>query len=518
MAAVTDQIVQRLKETDPSLDLREGTAMFELLVKPLAMAIEPLRSEIEQIRNFQSIAFAPIMPEDELDLLASNFFINRKIGARAKVSIRVFVTEPIALTFGAGAIFTAQNGQKFSNASDFTFTKAEVRNNVSGELFFFDVTAFSLERTEAANIGENEIVSLGVEIPGFAGMTNSAVSIRSSRTETNAELVARVKRSITLRNLVSHRGISTVLSEFFPDLFEVRSIGFTDPEMHRDITLGVHTGGRVDVYVDSSAGFEAASNVFRAAPLADTENASGLHITVKKGGPALTSIVNVPLMRITSVEAGTIQSDGSFDAEEELLENADFSMSVKDVSLSSPNFNNAGRHFRFSTMEHLDIQLDKKFKDRDIRVSYEWAPFVSDPQDFVNVERQRVTCSDVLVKAFIPAFIDISLSVIPLPGKDSTLFNPAIEEFIQKLPSPTVFELSDVVALLYDIGADKVDLPTKVSAVVHKPDGTIAVVATENAMDFSSVTDTTIPITPRIIKTHVGTVTVSISSKPGLIV
>ncbi len=515
MASITDQIVDTLKELDPNLDVREGTAIFELMVKPLTLVLEPLQQEIDEIKTFQSIADAETMPADELDLLAENFFINRKSGERASVTARIFLVEEADITFEAGAIFTAKNGQTFTNVDSVSFSSAEIRLNQEGELFFFDVPTLSVELTTDANIGADEIVSIDVDVVGFAGVTNPNPATGGQREETNTELVDRIKKSITLRNLITVRGISTILTEEFQNIFEVRVIGFGDPEMHRDTTLGVHVGGRVDVYVDSPDKFKTSEAQFASSEFLPPD-AEGIHIDIKKDATTgVPTITDVPFIKIEKVETGTILADQTFSVTAELVEDEDFTLNVEDIPGLPPNTESSGQHFRFSNKEILDLQIDVDHKDDDIRVTYQHAEFVTPVQDFVDLEIQRVVCSDILVKTFIPAFIDMSVIVTPILGQTVPDYKTAIEEFIDNLRSPTVFEVSDIVDLIYNLGADQVDLPITVTSFVVKPDGTTATITSENEINFTSIEDPSVPVTPRIIHTHAGVISVAITEKEG---
>jgi hypothetical protein len=67
--------------------------------------------------------------------------------------------------------------------------------------------------------------------------------------ETNTQLQARGQDAITVRDLVSGRGILTKLQENFTFIERVFVAGFLDPEQQRDVFEGVHTGGFGDVYI-----------------------------------------------------------------------------------------------------------------------------------------------------------------------------------------------------------------------------------------------------------------------------
>jgi hypothetical protein len=513
--SIEQQLTDKLKEIDPELDVREGTAIFELLVKPLVLVLEPLQTKIDSIKEFLSIANSDELPSDELDLLASNFFINRKQGNRSSVIVRVFLTNALETIITTGAVVTAENGQQFTNTDTFTFSQAEVQLNQEGELFFVDYTAFSLNETEEANIGKDELTGIDVDIPGFSGITNPNVASGGQRQETNSELVDRIKQSISLRNLITSRGISTILTETFAGLFEVRPIGFGDEEMHRDTTLGVHVGGRVDVYVVSSDGFVEAEALFNQSDIDGSLLNNKLHIAVQKTAVAGPSIIDVPIVKVDSVSKGTIQADGTFSVDTELIEGEDWNLVIQDISGLPPEHESSGQHFRFSRDEVLDIEIDKDHQGNDISVAYTHAPFVEAVQDFVDEDLQRVVCSDILVKIFVPAFIDMALIITPISGQEAPDYKTAIEDFIDRLPSPSVFELSDVVALIYDLGADQVDLPTQVTSTILKPDGTTATVVSENEINFEVIKDPSVPLTPAIIHTHAGTISITLTEKEG---
>lgn len=508
--SVEDQIVARLQEKDPNIDVRPGTAIYEFFVKPLVSILAPLQSEIDDVKTFLSITNAEDMPAGELDQLAGNFFVTRKEGIRSAVTVRIFVNAASDILLDTGAVATATNGQTFTNTEPFTFSESEIVLNQDGELFFFDVVMVSLEKTEEANIEADEIVSINTLVPGFDSITNPFPSVGGQREETNEELVERIKTSIALRNLVTERGIGTILPESFEDIFEVRSIGFGDPEMHRDIRVGVHVGGHVDVYLASSEGFTDAEAIFDQSLVDPTEDAEGLHITIREDPIAgIPAISNVPIVRVTKVEIGSVLGDGTFSPSAELVEDEDWTLIVKDAEGLPAEAESAGQHFRFSIREILDLQVDADHSGNDFRITYEWASFVAPVQAFVEEVAQRVVCADVLAKIFVPAFIDMSLVVTQGPDASTAEEQvTAIEEFIETLRSPSVFELSDIVALLYDLGVDQVDIPTTIISTVIKPDGSAATISSENEIDFSVIEDPSVPLTARIIHTHPGTISI----------
>src|SRR5262249_39506373 len=123
-----------------------------------------------------------------------------------------------------------------------------------GTLFFITTTFVSTDVGERFNIAAGSITGLQSPPAGVIGATNPTDSDMLARNkETNTQYIDRIKVAITVRALVTGRGIITSLTSNFPFLTEVQPIGYGDREMMRDILFHTHFGGNVDIYCKTPA-------------------------------------------------------------------------------------------------------------------------------------------------------------------------------------------------------------------------------------------------------------------------
>lgn len=254
---VRDFIKQRLLEFDPTFDTGDGVATTTLLIDPLSLILQPVRDEVDQVKANQSIktieesADPDLFPEDVVDGLASNFVVTRKDGAQSQVTVRIRFFEPQDFSAAIGTVTAlGSSGQRFVNKDAVGITAAQMALNKEGTLFFVDVICVANDVGELFNVAAGDIQSLENAPDGVVSVTNLLDSDNLGRNrETNTELLERVKVAITVRALVTGRGIISLLTDNFLFLKEVQPIGFGDPEMMRDVRFNTHIGGNSDVYV-----------------------------------------------------------------------------------------------------------------------------------------------------------------------------------------------------------------------------------------------------------------------------
>jgi hypothetical protein len=134
--------------------------------------------------------------------------------------------------------------------------------NQEGALYYVDVPIIALEEGEAFNVGKGSITSMESEPAGVANVTNLFGIDQGRDRETNTELIDRIKVAVTVRALVTGRGIVVTLTENFTTIEEIEPIGFGEPEMMRDIVYNVHIGGNVDVYIKTAALSDGSADFF----------------------------------------------------------------------------------------------------------------------------------------------------------------------------------------------------------------------------------------------------------------
>jgi len=231
---VLDFIIQALSERFPDLDVRPGSALYQLVALPLAHSFQPFRDRLSILRKNQSMRFFQFMLPREMDALVANFLMERAPASNANGTVRVFFSAPGNYTVPTSAVFLTDDGREFSPATAVSISLADIQLNFENGLYYVDVPT-------VANFPGQDGVVQAEEITRFRGVTSAvAVTNRSAffggrDEETNAGLAVRARRSIATRTITSPFSTEAVLREQFGDsLISVEVIGFGDEDMLRD--------------------------------------------------------------------------------------------------------------------------------------------------------------------------------------------------------------------------------------------------------------------------------------------
>jgi hypothetical protein len=254
--SVTDFVVERLLEFDPTFDTGGGIATTALMINPLSVILQPLRDELDEIQANQSILSVlesdspDDFDEEIVDALASNVIIDRNTGSVSSGTVRIRFFSAQDVDIGTGlASFLDAAGNRYFNVNPISITAAEMGLNIDGSLFYVDVPVESEEEATAGNLEIGGIQSFENEPANVANVTNLAKFSNGLDRETNTELIDRISVAVTVRALVTGRGIITTMTDNFSSIQEINPRGMGDPEMQRDIVFNVHVGGHTDVWV-----------------------------------------------------------------------------------------------------------------------------------------------------------------------------------------------------------------------------------------------------------------------------
>jgi hypothetical protein len=266
---VRDFIIQRLLEYDPSFDVGAGVPTTSLLIDPLTIILQPVIDELGVVQLSQSILSIletddpDIFPEDIVDGLASNAFVERNPGSLGSDVQRIRFFQPEDFDAQRGIlVFRGPAGQRFTNSEAISITSGEMSLNQDATLYYVDIPIISIEEGEDFNVDAGGITSMESEPIGAANTSNLFGIQQGRNKETNTELIDRIKIAVTVRALVTGRGIIVTLTENFTTIEEITPIGFGDAEMMRDIVYNIHIGGNVDVYIKTPSFTESFYDVF----------------------------------------------------------------------------------------------------------------------------------------------------------------------------------------------------------------------------------------------------------------
>lgn len=461
---VEGMIVQGLDTYDPAVQAgREGSAVKDIAVKPLIGLLTPYTTELELIRDNMSFNNIETMTDDAADALASNLFVYRKAGDVASGIVRLYFEEPKSAVIPAEAEFGGAS-LKFYSRQEISISSEEMSLNYENGMYYVDVIVEAQAEGTEYNIAARTITTATTPLPsGVVAILNPYPFVGGENRESNQELKDRVATAITVRDLVTKKGITYVIPDTFPFVREIRPIGFRDPEMLRDEILGYHIGGKVDMYIKTAVLAED-SRIIEAAPQIIKINSA--------------EFGNVPIVQITRLE---LLDPMTLDSLELDIPSNKWSLVVNNPAT------------RFSILEDNQIELHPDYIGTTVKIHYKWVPEIDALQDWVENSDNRVVCADLLVKHFMPCFVDFSVAYYgpeEYPEME-TMFRKLIED----LDSTKPLQASDLITICYDLGATYVVTPFTIRAELHNTDGTIVI--TES--DTEIVTERTAHFLPNKI-------------------
>jgi len=260
-----------LAAENPDADYSKGSTLRDLAVRGIAISYAYLTSLSDKVRTLSRIKEIAVITDDEeraeaIINFSANFFLTPRAGRYAQGLVDIYFDKPVFGVVPSASIFT------------FNSTINYVLNNL-GQPLIFDTGDLT---TVSVGLGGNTQVLYTLRVPIIAlkvGTSSHIVpQVASNFTRFLAEIVKvesiepitngsdvedadvfleRIPNAITVRNLLTERSITTVLTEGYPQISSLTVIGAEDSEMTRDISpisteaLPIHTGGSVDIFVDT---------------------------------------------------------------------------------------------------------------------------------------------------------------------------------------------------------------------------------------------------------------------------
>lgn len=424
VADIQAELVQRLQEALPNVDLRRGV-VHDLIAHTAALIATGQAGNIEQLRqsfSLKLVAEDPTLATDELvDALLANYRLARIEGSAARGEVRVVISRLVPMTIPSGFVFTAGDVD-FVTESAFAIRTAEslVVSTTDRALlplgdgnFAFTLpvvaTAVGPEgalRRNASMIPVQPIVSF-VNAYAEADFTDGIAG------ETTEELLTKLETGAAIRAYSSRTSIEAMIRHHpdFNQVLAVSVIGFGDAEMQRDkrSIVPFSGGGRTDVYVRTER-LPRLISLTKTARLIYKESAGhGIwqFSVLKSDAPGFYRVRSV-------LEAEAAVGDAGFEVTED----------IRALDLTAENeapdlltgtegayskFQAATIRFRDTTTPIANLVAGQS--EAEYRVELECLPLLDALQDFVGAPETVNPAGDVLVRAPIPAFLIINFTI-----------------------------------------------------------------------------------------------------------
>jgi len=244
-------VVERVRQAFPNLAITEADELTDTVIDPMRVLVEPLVREIKLVKLRSSLRNISSLADDEVDSLLGNFFFSRLSGGYAVGVVRIYFSTPQTLSVTQTNPATTRSGLRFMPSRPQAITSDEMLLNREGSEFYFDVNYTAEQRGDQYNIDPATITSVA-NLPTATRVKNARRFRGGVTREDSLDAAARADSSLSDKTLTIERGITTTLTEAFPDIKTLFSIGFRDPEMSRDVIKGGSLGPIPDPDTDGN--------------------------------------------------------------------------------------------------------------------------------------------------------------------------------------------------------------------------------------------------------------------------
>lgn len=447
----------------PSVTSRAGSTVRELIVRPFAYLYAWVTSAVSSavadasIRNLK----ASLKTENETaDLIASNYFVERKQGAHAKGVVTV-TTKLSALYLSGGTEFVTEDGVTlrtekrviatggtYSDEEDTLYVPLYPVDTEGTFMANIPVTARESGKTEVA---EGAPVSLAVpDISVLTAELTSAVT-GGGDTETDAELMARAGESSAGAYTGSYYGLLRKLRQAPVDVKSIRTVAGDDSSMYRARynTAGINPGGFVDCYVKTQ---DQHSVYTHHAQLEYSEPTSSHSLTLQDTECA--GAYSVLGVLVQYVPARTFR--------------VSFGSSRKGVSPESA---------RLSAHQTVTVEFDtdEPVTSLNVTVRLSYMPGISALQSYLDSDENKFIGQSVLVKAAVPVNVRLDCCLQTASGlSDEELaeLKRKVAETVNSYATGTrILNFSDVQEKIRTYNGTDLRLPCALSADMVLRDG-----------------------------------------------
>lgn len=243
----------------PDLDLRQGTGLRDLVIRPSATLLALLNKAVVYYFSQNTLpGVTDSSPTEIVDKILSNWFVERKAGKKSVINARLFFATRKNVTVGTEVFFSPDNTKKFYPIATYSVSPTDLQyDSFSGEYYVDIDLAADKEGTDYDLTSGSLLYFSNFDAYFLRGEINYLREM-ASVTETNTNFIARTKTAVSTRNLINVPSVDARLREDFDYITSVTTVGYGDDEMYRDqVTVMappsvdpilIHIGGKTDVY------------------------------------------------------------------------------------------------------------------------------------------------------------------------------------------------------------------------------------------------------------------------------
>lgn len=513
---------QILQAQYPDMDIREGTAIRDLVIRPNATLLALLnkailyyfaQNTIENVTDETTPAF--------VDKLMSNWFLTRKQGSKAIVNARLAFARQKSINLSSDVYFSVDGEIKFFPISDTVVSAEELSYDAYNNEYYVYVDLEAEREGTGSNISTGSLLYFSNFDPYFLHGEINFLRQTATNSETNTEFITRAGDAISTRNLINQPSIASNLLEAFPLLQTVKSVGYGDSEMLRDKvkivapevegSIWLHLGGKVDVYSRvplSSSVIQLTTNdegkVYLTGAIYKVLRSELSGGTDEDGIPfAIPFTVSNPNSEIKSVNSlvyendyvtATIPDHGyttnryiTISGADQTEYNGNFQIyqltrdTVQYKPLTIPSITTAtgvltskyvipSKDLGFSDKQELILDFGALWANQTASFEVFFFQGLDGIQNYLEESSRRVVCGDLLARGFNIYLLDVSITAYNGPTPNSEAAFKIVENYLESLDPGETFVMSDLLSQLYANGIKTIQTPLDITYTKYTRD------------------------------------------------
>lgn len=427
--AVVTETAQRVAEDNPNLEVRRGV-VAELLVHYHAVLDTQRRANIQDYLNARSLlaiqADPTLADPDLVDDVLSNFRLTRQPGRLAAGEVTVVVSDDVTVTIPQGSVWEAQ-GRQYTTPRVFTAKLEEAQVILIGDrllrqtqdgnwAFTIDVEAVE-EGPEYAVRKDTLVVPVSVP-PNYVSSYAAGDFSAGLATESNEDLLARMQEGISAKALSNRGNMAAALRdvEAFSRVVDMSIVGHGDGELVRAFhsILPIALPGRCDWYVRTQESVTRVNLSVSATLVEKLDDGTGVWQfgVGRDDAPGF-----YEFSEIRPADFG--EAAGGYEVTSDVrgldVTGAGFKPDVTTAAEAAFSAYSTAVVQFVDTRDHGDLTVgDRQTYD----VAAVCLPLISDIQAHVNSRDVRPYGGDCLVKAPVPCFVSLNLTIHKRAGQD----------------------------------------------------------------------------------------------------
>jgi hypothetical protein len=242
---------QILEANFPDLDLREGTGVRDLVLRPSSFLLAICKKGFDYYFAQNTIANVDdTTPPELVDNILSNLFLTRNLGSQAVINVRLYFARAKAVTLTTSTSFSTDGTTLFFPLISYTYPANSLILDLYQNEYYLDVDLLAADTGSQYNISTGSLLYFSNFDPYFLHGEINYLKQASTDPETNSIFISRASTAISTRNLINKPSIDNLLRQDFNYLNRIQVIGAGDAEIFRD---QVEVAGSVGVGVTGTS-------------------------------------------------------------------------------------------------------------------------------------------------------------------------------------------------------------------------------------------------------------------------